>query len=1318
MSKTAFAKGNQLFRENKLEEAIKEYKKSIKQKETYFAYENLGMAFEKLKKRKDAEKAYKAGLTLNEKAARARKFINKKIDSDKIKNTHPVELIKEASAAIDVEPLKKEYFDKGLDRVEDTFCLVRIIGNDLYPRHEIGQTRKNIKFILDNEPNYDGLSKLWVVNRIIDKDERSEVLRMLKEYNQDYVEIIFSVGDYKKIPFDTEIMPKVGYLGSKEYQEITSLQYDRVVTATYRLKNNYVMNNNGARNVALEEAKKRAKWALPWDGNCYLTPDAWRAIQKDVTGAPWYSHFVVPMARMLSNDDLINNATPPDPVEEPQLIFRNDTEEKFNEDYCYGRRPKVEFFWAIGIPGKWDNWKDDPWDLPRRGQVKEASRFAVAGWVARLYSGMSNLEQNTIESFKNRGRIRQDAIISTLRHLDKCLTKDTAEPSVCQFYDFKSLDNIKNMFNAEENLQIKEYVTKIVKDADEALTRGPYSVIDKSTLPPSGDKQDYWHPAPYWWPDPEKEDGLPYIKKDGIRVPGTRMYEPESDKYDRTRLQRVFDNSISLALAWYFTEEDKYLNHAEKIFVRFFVNKSTRMNPHLDYAQVRMGHNNNIGTNFGIIEFKDLYYYLDALRIVEASGKVDKKNFEEFRGWLNQYQQWLINSDQGKKELAGKNNHGTYYDLHLAAVSAYLGDENTLFETLARAQGRIEQQITPSGEQPDELSRPTSQHYCHYNLQGFLNIALLAKNWGVDLFGYVATNGASLKAATDWLLERFGKSWQYQQIDEFDTQRSYPIFFYARALGRSPDVPHADSLDIDPFLIRPRFFPHDGILPYWQLVTLTHTASDTHSQAQGECVSDGADTGKPFAEKLDEVVGIKMASEAQKPLLKKQKAELVCEAIHQQELTGKQLYRVLEICVQLNKFDSGLAVLHANRESLNRTDYEKCDFALKVLSGKVFEHGELRELQCVDWWQQDGKVLGRDLGLLKAMVTEGELVKDSRALLDYVVYGGDAEALAGYIETVLRARGEPLEHVAFYLDVVHHLHRCSADKSLKTSSLRSVLPAIENIDLCFVGGFGWSGSGAAFDMLREARSDRLVFVAQELNLFESQFGMVKVLSGQEISETAVARWWLDAVFGFPCASKDKQLQKFFSRSLPAVIAYNKEKLKEISALFQACNPFSGVNEAEEFTSMGFDFIAGSYAIIQPGCEKVVFNNCIHGKNASLVAAGGANIRMLGVSRDIRDAYISRVYDKTATSTPEAYAKIKRGYIKKYADFEAVRRTCERVEEVAFEALVTDQKARQKVVDFFGMDDIVFDNGTKFFPEDSAKNIGLYKHHTTFNLSKI
>src|SRR5215470_4681354 len=56
-------------------------------------------------------------------------------------------------------------------------------------------------------------------------------------------------------------------------------------------------------------------------------------------------------------------------------------------------------------------------------------------------------------------------------------------------------------------------------EADRALRSGPFSVMDKELVPPSGDKHDYMSIGPYWWPDPQQPNGLPYMRRDGERNP-------------------------------------------------------------------------------------------------------------------------------------------------------------------------------------------------------------------------------------------------------------------------------------------------------------------------------------------------------------------------------------------------------------------------------------------------------------------------------------------------------------------------------------------------------------------------------------------------------------------------------------------------------------------------------------------------------------------------------------------------------------------------------------------------------------------------------
>ena len=316
------------------------------------------------------------------------------------------------------EALKREYREKGLHTKPDSFVLYRIIGNDLYPRHKKGQSRENVRFLLENEPELTACDKRWVVNRMVDPAEERQIIAMLEEHGQRFIHIPFVTEEYRGIGWDFDVLPTPGFLSSEEFKKLAPLERDRLLLALYRLKNNYVMNNNGARNVALRDGRERAKWILPWDGNCFVTARAWQQISQAVTERPHLKFFAVPMERITENTALLRDDFTPHPVEEPQLMFRCDAEEEFNESFPYGRRSKVELLWRLGIPGPWDRWKDAPWDQKRRELSPQAQQFGVAGWVGRLFSGMPNLEARGRSGGSSRDRVRQDAIISMLDSLD------------------------------------------------------------------------------------------------------------------------------------------------------------------------------------------------------------------------------------------------------------------------------------------------------------------------------------------------------------------------------------------------------------------------------------------------------------------------------------------------------------------------------------------------------------------------------------------------------------------------------------------------------------------------------------------------------------------------------------------------------------------------------------------------------------------------------------------------------------------------------------------------------------------------------------
>ncbi|WP_438766452.1 alginate lyase family protein [Kushneria sp. TE3] len=687
---------------------------------------------------------------------------------------------------------------------EASFVLYRIIGNDLEPRHARGQSRDNLRFILENEPELEGCKKRWVVNRIVNPEEHAAILALLEQYNQHYIDLPFDRDEYVQTGWDFEGLPFAGFTYSEDAQRLNAAERDRLVMRLYRHKNNYVMHNNAARNVALEDGRQSADWILPWDGNCFVTNAAWAEIRSSVLATPHWRYQVVPMARITDNQQLVDETFRPEANEEPQLIFRRDAAERFDEAHPYGRRPKVELFWRLGISGKWDQWAIEPWDLPCPPYAEEAGHFGYAGWVARLNSGKAHLETDPGKGLVDRGVARIEAVRGMLDHLD------------AQYMPMRRNDGAL-LFYADSDLSsplVSNWQTMLAKEAESALERGPYSVIDKTTLPPSGDINDYWHPAPYYWPNPILPKWLPYMPRDGVRVPGTVLYAPESDQYDRTRLQRLFDDVTTCALAWKHVGGQRFAEHGAMLIRTWFCDPQTRMNPHLNYAQVRQGHNRNRGSKSGIIEMKDIYFLLDAIRLLERADTLDETARTELRRWLKAYLHWLQTSAQGRAESRSGNNHGTYYDLQIAAIASFLEDYALVSTTLRTSQERILQQFAVDGSQPEELKRTTSAHYCCFNLQGWVHLALLAERHGQDLWSFHDESGRGLRKGFEWLLAYQDQPWPWQQINAFDVQRFQPLraawqYAYAESslLPQTSDVHVADRL----------FHPHDGIRPWWFL---------------------------------------------------------------------------------------------------------------------------------------------------------------------------------------------------------------------------------------------------------------------------------------------------------------------------------------------------------------------------------------------------------------------------------------------------------------------------------------------------------------------
>jgi hypothetical protein len=300
---------------------------------------------------------------------------------------------------------------------------------------------------------------------------------------------------------------------------------------------------------------------------------------------------------------------------------------------------------------------------------------------------------------------------------------------------------------------------QVIADAEKALKFKLETVMDKPQTPPSGDKHDYMSQAPYFWPDPSKKDGLPYIRKDGQRNP--ESYDGHSDA---PRMGRMAAAAESLALAAWFTGKDGYAERAAELLRAWFLDSETRMNPNFNYAQAVPGVNTGRGT--GMIESRSVIPAMDAASLLAGSqhwSAVDQKGME---AWMAAFLEWARTSPNGKAEAAARNNHGSFYDEQIVAMALFLGQTDLAKQTLEGVKTkRISVQIKPDGSQPLELARADSFGYSRFNVMALCNLATMGAHVGIDLWRYEAPGGGSLRKAIDFLLpyvEEPEKEWPYE----------------------------------------------------------------------------------------------------------------------------------------------------------------------------------------------------------------------------------------------------------------------------------------------------------------------------------------------------------------------------------------------------------------------------------------------------------------------------------------------------------------------------------------------------------------------------
>jgi hypothetical protein len=325
---------------------------------------------------------------------------------------------------------------------------------------------------------------------------------------------------------------------------------------------------------------------------------------------------------------------------------------------------------------------------------------------------------------------------------------------------------------------------KLVADADKALLVEPPSVTAKAKVPPSGDKHDYLSLAPYFWPDPSKPAGLPYLRKDGQVNPESR----DEAANDTLRMRLLGKSVETLGLAYHLTKDERYAAHAARMLRVWFLAPETRMNPHLRYAQAVAGKNDGRGT--GILESRYVGFAADAAGLLQDSAAWTESDRRQFDQWLGVFLDWLLTSAPGRDEAAAQNNHGTWFDVQAVQIALALGRHDVAKRILQDVPvKRYGVQIKADGRQPLELVRTTSFGYSCYNLEAHAMLANFGDHLGVDLWRARSGEG-SFRAALDFLTPYLetppARKWPYPQIKAEAAEEMLPVLRLAALAYRDP----------------------------------------------------------------------------------------------------------------------------------------------------------------------------------------------------------------------------------------------------------------------------------------------------------------------------------------------------------------------------------------------------------------------------------------------------------------------------------------------------------------------------------------------------
>ena len=343
---------------------------------------------------------------------------------------------------------------------------------------------------------------------------------------------------------------------------------------------------------------------------------------------------------------------------------------------------------------------------------------------------------------------------------------------------------------------------KLLQDADELLDATPTTVMDdieQRQIQPEmmgATKHDFMNSSKYVWPD--GNGWFVYDETQGVNN-DWKLYSSTPQSTLQSRL-------VTLGMAYYFSQMEKYAKKAVELADAWYINPLTRMNPNYLYGVVRPVANQPGEWKTeasGLINCDNQSYAIAGLSLIRGSKAYTPEFDAAMKSWVSQLYNWLKTHQYGVSESKANNNHGVVYDHYMLTFALFTGDTTEAKRIIAEfPEKRIFKQIEPDGEMPAETKRESGYHYSWYCLRHFVQICDLAMDIDPELY-YKEQGGRSIDNAVKFTNAYLGKTredWLAAGFKEyadgtFENAQAYLAWVAYRAHKFSPGSGHMAAFE-------------------------------------------------------------------------------------------------------------------------------------------------------------------------------------------------------------------------------------------------------------------------------------------------------------------------------------------------------------------------------------------------------------------------------------------------------------------------------------------------------------------------------------------